>query len=401
MTDSAGSTRSATGTLPPTEVRIVERLDLDRVKVRNGPVRPIAGAEIDALGARLGVRMPDGYRAYLGRLGDGSMNLLAHVLPPAAIIARLEEHEGMMAAYWLWGEGVPGFGQLDALRSIPVVDTDVGAIVVMAHGDPGRLFVLGRDEETVIVRPGDILDLVGWLLGGALTDEVIRRPIFEPSDARSAWVPSPIPPPPATEDLTPPDLQRAPREVLLAYFAELAAVEAWGTEAAGGREVFTSHGLDIPDAVWTELRRRADLVYRRYTSPAFARAMDGSMGLTGHAPHDAATVTIDDETELQPGTVQIRASHDAPYPTTEVFTLRHADDGWRIIAARSWTDPSFVPPVFDGPPPEPTLDDIADLARMMDIDEEAIADLQREYLRQMHGGGPGLVGRIRARFRRD
>lgn len=379
----------------------MERLDLDRVKVRNGPVRPIAGAEIDTLEMRLSVRMPDGYRAYLTRLGDGSMNLLAHVLPPATILARIEEHQGQMAAYWFWGEGVPGFGQLDAVRSIPVVDTDVGAIVAMAPGDPGRLFVLGRDAESVIVRPGDILELVGWLLGGGLTDEVVRRPVFEPSDARSAWVPSPMPPAPATEELPPPDLHQAPREVLLAYFAELAAVEGWGTEAAGGRAAFTSHRLEIPDDVWMEVRRRADLVYRRYTSPGFARAMDGSMGLTGHAPHDAASVTIDDEIELEPGLVRIRASHDAPFPTTEVFTLRHAEDGWRIVAARSWTDPTFVPPVFDGPPPEPTLEDMADLARMLDIDEETIADMQQEYLRQMHGGGPGLIGRIRARFRRD
>lgn len=377
-----------------------DRLDLDRVKVRGGRVLPVAVAEIDALEDRLGCRMPAGYREYLARLGSGELEWLLRVQPPAAVEAQLQEQRDRMAAAWFWGEGTAGFGQLDALTCIPIADTTDGDSIVLAPGDPDRLFILPRHKESVIVRPADILALAAWLLDGGMGHERVRRAEFEPSPL--TWPRVADDEAPAAPSVPPANLDRPPTEVLLAYFAELEAVERWGVEAAGGPGAFMQDHLEVPEAVWPELHRRADTVHRRYTSPGMARALAGGMGLSGRPAHDARWVTIDEVVELGPGRVQIRATHDETLRSTDLYTLDRSAEGWRLIAQRSWTDPAFVPPVVDAEPRDPTPADIADLGRLAGLDDDTIADLQRQYARIVTGRGVrGFLSRSLDRLRRD
>ena len=60
-----------------------------------------------------------------------------------------------------------------------------------------------------------------------------------------------------------------------------------------------------------------------------------------------------------------------------------------------------VPPVFDAEPHDPTPEDIANLGRMAGLDDDTIADFQRQYARIVAGHGTGgLLSRLRDRFRR-
>ena len=218
-------------------------LDLDAVEIRGGPLVVVSDAEVDDLETRIGSRVPGGYREYVTRLGEGILSDFVRVLPPWRILADLDEHRGRMAAYWFWDDSSSPFGQEQAMASIPVADTTDGDAIAFHPSDPDQLVVLPRSEDSLYVRGPGLLATIEWVCSGRIGRLGPHRS-FVPFDGRVAQVdadPS-IDGQPVTVSTaegepalpwraTEPDLRQPPRDVLLAYFAELRAVEAMGYRA--------------------------------------------------------------------------------------------------------------------------------------------------------------------------
>jgi hypothetical protein len=354
------------------------RLDLEGVTVR-GRLVAVSDAEVDSLEAALGIPMPAGYREYLTRLGDGYLFTLLRVLPPAEILAQLDEHRERMSAYWFWDPGDSGFGQLEAMTSIPVADTLDGTVIVIWPDDPSHLYVLDRDGDLVVAIQPDILWLAEWLCTGGRGHSKARKRIFEPMRVvePSGWDEAadqqPVEPDTDIEPGPQQDLSRSPTEVLLAYFAELEAAEVVAIEAHGGPRSFDGRetsDLEPGDPVVARAAAAFGATYRRYCSAGLARALGNSATLSSTPPHAAATIRVIEEESLAHNRLRIRAAH-GPDPYTEVndYTLERAGGEWRIIAQRQWVDP--IPDPVDEPRAEPDPDRHAKIAA-------AIVDVERD-----------------------
>ena len=354
---------------------MVSRLNLEAVEVR-GRNAPVPEAEVDSLEARLGSSMPAGYLEYVTRLGDGYLSSLLRVLPPVEILARLDEHREGKSAYWFWDPGDSGFGQLEAMTSIPVADTGDGTVIVIWPSDPSHLYVLDRDGDQVIVAEPDILLLAEWLCAGGLGHSKARKRIFTPMRAAKPSQGDEVEPratpqlDPGFATARPPDLTRPPSEVLLAYFAEFEAAEVTAIEAHGGPRSFEDDGPEPDDPAVARAATRFGAVRRRYCSAGLARAVGNAATLSSTPPHEAATVRVIEEEPLDGHRLRIRAAH-GPEPDTEVkdYTLEHADGEWRIIAERQWFDP--VTEAEAEPTSEPDPDRKAKIAA-------ALRDIERD-----------------------
>jgi hypothetical protein len=329
---------------------VAGELNLVEVQVKGVPVLATS-ADVDSLEQDLGTSLPRGYREYVTTLGEGSLDVLVRVLPPWQIRTQLEEHRSRMASYWFWGDGVESFGQDEAMESIPLADTMDGDAVAFWPADPSRLFVLPRNEEALIARPANVLELAEWICSGGLGHEPAKARRFQPWDSRTteaqtvheretpAFV---LPQAPA------PDLTRSPRDVLLAYFAELAEVEAWaGLNAPRMDDDFDGTLTPELERQLDELIARSEAVPARYGTAAFARGQRGaSVASSATPPHAAAGIRIVDETEVRPGRVRIKASHGTDWAETNDYVLERTGNEWRIASQKP--DFSYEPPATGG-----------------------------------------------------
>ena len=235
-------------------------LDLDTVEVLGGPEVLASDADVDDLESRLGVRFPDGYREYVTRLGEGDLDALIRVFPPWRVLAELDAHRGMMAGFWSWEAKGASFSQDDAMESIPLADTIDGDMLVFHPEDRTKIIILPRHDEHLVVRGPDLLEAIDWICSGGTGSTEGGGRTFRPFDSRvqgdvTAGVE------PAVADRKPatggeaPYLDRPPREVLLAYFAELAARGGLGDRT--GRWSRGVHGRRPTGSGWGGRRRRA------------------------------------------------------------------------------------------------------------------------------------------------
>jgi hypothetical protein len=315
------------------------RLRLTRVRIDGGPVTPATNAEVDAAERELGVAMPTGYREYVTTFGGGALDMLVRVLPPKSILEQLEEHRSRYAAYWFWAPSDLGFDEDAAMTSIPIADTLEGDAVALWPADPSRLIVLPRHEERLIVRPADLLEVVEWICAGGLGHEPSPERVFTPWDRREA---EPTPRETVRIDLDPPpDLHRPPRDLLLAYFAELEAVESWAAAQDGIQaDPFAETGTAESDemiARTNELIARSDRVHARYGTPGFRTAMGGGSVTVTHGrrqAHDPNGIRLLDETPLGATRVGIQAVHGLPYGEVNDYVFERTGEDWRIASMR-------------------------------------------------------------------
>lgn len=221
-------------------------LDLMTVEVEGGPLVLASNREVDDLEANIGVRFPVGYREYVTVLGEGQLEALVRVYPPWRILNELDAHRGLMAGYWFWQDD-PAFGQVAATESIPLGDT-VDGDAILFHPDRALIVVLPRHEERLSIRGADLLETIEWLCAGGTGSIAGPGRTFVPYDSRPTDVPiedgreGRLGVRPRNFDATPPALDGPARTVLLAYFAELAAVESWGRRTLVARTRSSGNG---------------------------------------------------------------------------------------------------------------------------------------------------------------
>jgi hypothetical protein len=334
--------------------RRVQPLLLDAVEIREGPRVLATDADVDAIQRTLGTRMPDGYRAYVTRLGEGALNDMVRVLPPWSVLDQLAEHQGLMAAYWRWEPGRTSFDQEYAMDSIPVADTVVGDMVAIHPDDPGKIIVLPRDGDRLYARGPDLLEVVNWMLSGRVIGSAGPRRYFVPYDSRTDpdWPVRRPRPATAPEVHDVPPAPATPLETLLAYFAKLRDIEAWAIEAAGGPQAFMrARPPRIAMETHDEISRRTELARTRYCTPRLAEGLRGSsIPMTSVPLFDASMIRIVEEVPASRGRVVIRTS-ERIQPTLpdwiqrREYVMEPEHGRWRIAATRDLE--------LEAPPPAP------------------------------------------------
>ncbi len=328
---------------------MVAPLDIDRVEIRGAPVVLVSDAEVDEMQDRLGIELPDGYRDYVTRLGEGRLNVFVRVHPPWRIMAELDEHRGTMSAYWFWESGKVPFGQEEAMESIQIADTMDGDVIVFHPSDHKRIIVLPRHGDRLYVRGPDLLETINWVCSGGAIRRFGPLRYFEPFDSRldsdrtpratSAPKDPGVPVAFATPSTTSwdasskerPELDQPPRDVLLAYFAELRAVEEWALSKAGGPQAFRGDSPPELSIDFEELMRRSSEVHARYCTPRLANALYGaSVSVSGTPEHDPAAFRILEENEERSGRVVIRTGKDSDPVVVHQYVLEQSGREWRI-----------------------------------------------------------------------
>ena len=309
-------------------------LDLGEVEIEGGPLVLASHADVDDLESRLGVRFPYGYRDYVTRLGEGDLNALIRVYPPWRVLAELDAHRGMMAGYWFWdARGFP-FGQVEAMESIPLADSIDGDTILFHPDDPTEIIILPRHDEKLVVRGPDLLETIAWICSGGTGSIESEGNTFVPFDSRLQRDLT-IDEKPATAAHDGPNLDRSPREVLLAYFAELAAVEAWGTDQAGGPSAFMGDEPPVSDGedALDELVARSEAVHVRYCTPRLAAAPGGASVTVSATPaHEPTAIRVLEESESRPGRVVITTAEGVDFVTLHQYALERTGAEWRIAS---------------------------------------------------------------------
>jgi hypothetical protein len=306
---------------------------IEDIHVGGGPLYLSTDAEVDALEAELGMEMPAGYREYVTRLGHGDLCGF-RVIPPGQVLSGLDRHRGTMAIDWSWDAEDGPFGQDQAMTSVPIADGWLGLTVAWpAH--PDHLYLLPKVDPWVIARDADLLQLVEWVCRSDPDVAPGAALVFQPSEPFA--LEQTALPPAIEPDTAPPDLSRPPREVLEAYLRELAAVEAWAIDEAGGPDALSADLVaeEVMNRVDREFEARMAGVHRRYASRLVALAKRGSTAWM--VPSEHSGYEIIDEEPVAEDHVGILARHrDGRLRRS---TLERGADGWRVIKEEHGYDP--------------------------------------------------------------
>lgn len=239
-----------------------------------------------------------------------------------------------MAAYWFWEAGEPPFGQDQAMESIPLADSIDGDTILFHPDDPTKIIVLPRHDEKLAVRGPDLLETIGWICSGGTGSIEGDGTTFNPFDSRLQRELAIDEQSVRTVEGAP-DLGRPPREVLLAYFAELAAVESWGIDQAGGPSAFIGDRWPEPGGEDTldELVARSAAVHDRYCTPRLSAALGGaSVALSATPVHEPAAIRVLEESESRPGRVVMKTAEGVDFVTIHQYALERTGAEWRIAS---------------------------------------------------------------------
>ena len=314
-------------------------LDLSGVEIRGTPIRA-TDVDVDNLEKRLSVTFPVGYREYVTRLGDGILNDFVRVFAPWRVLAELDGHQGLMAGYWLWESGGLAFDQDAATRSIPIADTLDGDVMAFDPASPDQIVVLPRHLDRIYAPGSNLLEVIDWVCSANVIRSFGSTRYFEPLDRREKQVgersPAQVAAMRGSFAMRPPRLTGSPREVLLAFFEELRAVEEWAIERSGGHAAFERDDPpEMNEEDFDELIGRSDEVYRRYCSQTLATALSGaSVTVASPAEHDPASIRILDESVSPHGRVTVRVAVGTEFGEILDYVLEESDGGWRITTRR-------------------------------------------------------------------
>jgi hypothetical protein len=158
---------------------------IDDVRIIGAPLVPATPAEVDALESQLWITLPDGYREYVARLGEGILGgSFVRIYPPWRIEKELPEWRRRSKKYWFWDEDRELLPRERALECVIIGDTMNGDELVFHPFRPNRLFVLPRDSEQVFEAGDDLLAAIEWMCSSGELVEPFTERNFEPFDSR-------------------------------------------------------------------------------------------------------------------------------------------------------------------------------------------------------------------------
>jgi hypothetical protein len=221
------------------------------------------------------------------------------------------------------------------MESIRVADTLDGDVLAFHPADRDRIVILPRNRDRIYARGPDLLEAINWVCSGGVIRRFGDDRYFEPFDSRLELTNEGGQPekgrPFATVAVEPPALNQSPRDVLMAYFAELYAVEEWAIANAGGPDAFFRD--EPPDTGEPdELIARSAEVHSRYCVPRLASVLRyGSVSASSEPEHRPSAIRVLEEKEGPDRTV-IRTAEGTDFVTVRQYVLERSGAEWRIAS---------------------------------------------------------------------
>jgi predicted DNA-binding WGR domain protein len=162
-------------------------LDLKKVKIVGGPLILATDKEVDALEKKLGVSLPQGYRDYMKKLGEGVLGgTFVRVYGPRTIAKGLDSWRKRIKQYWFWDQGSAVMTKKRAVESVIIADTLQGDELLFHPEEPDRLLVLPRYKEKIFVAGSTLLEAVEWMCSSGKLTRRFQEREFKPFEARQA-----------------------------------------------------------------------------------------------------------------------------------------------------------------------------------------------------------------------
>ena len=155
----------------------------ENVMTIGGPLLLSSNAEIDDAEARLGIRLPTGYREYMTRFGEGILGgTYVRIYPPRFVAgeAMLAEWRLRIDDYWRWDEGQDVLTKPQVLESVVIGDTLDGDELIVHPSNQERIYVLPRHSENIYVAGDGLPAAVEWLCSSGVLTEAFTQRNFEP-----------------------------------------------------------------------------------------------------------------------------------------------------------------------------------------------------------------------------
>lgn len=129
------------------------QLRLDDVFIVCDQLVVATDAQVSKAEMQIGSALPQGYREYVTRLGDGLLNGALYVIPPTRLLATRNEAQQRWRDYYLWEESQDVLGK-DALWQCHLIATlFTGSEFIVHPRRPDHIFYLAR--HTTIAPVGD------------------------------------------------------------------------------------------------------------------------------------------------------------------------------------------------------------------------------------------------------
>jgi hypothetical protein len=163
-----------------------EALNINDIHVSGKALVLAKPAEVNALESQLWITIPDSYREYVTKLGEGVLGgSFVRVYPPWRILKEINEWRERIRKYWFWDKVRKLLPKERALESVIVADTLNGDELVFHPSRPDRFFVLPRDSEKIYQVGPKLLDAVEWMCSSGKLTERFKERNFEPIDSRA------------------------------------------------------------------------------------------------------------------------------------------------------------------------------------------------------------------------
>jgi hypothetical protein len=164
-------------------------MTLGDLHVTSDPLYYNSAPDVDDAEARLGIRLPAGYREFIARFGEGFLGGCIRVYPPYQILEgdnNVSAWRERISEYWFWDAGADVLTKDRALECVIVADTIDGDELVAHPSAPDRLYVLPRYDEMIYVAGDGLLPAIEWMLTSGILTEPTEDQSFAPFDGRLA-----------------------------------------------------------------------------------------------------------------------------------------------------------------------------------------------------------------------
>ncbi len=159
-------------------------MKIDDIKPTSKKLFRIPADEIESLESSLWITLPDGYRDYMTRLGDGVLGSFVRIYTPAKIRRELNEWRERVNKHWFWNKGKKLLPKDRALECMLVGDTTSGDELVFHPNRPGKLFVLPSESEQIYDAGNNLTAAIEWACSSGKLVEPFSDWTFEPSDSK-------------------------------------------------------------------------------------------------------------------------------------------------------------------------------------------------------------------------
>ena len=139
--------------------------------------------EVNQLEKSIAGVMPNGYRDYVTKLGEGVLGgSYIRIYPPHRIVRELNDWRERVNQYWFWDRGPCEASR--AKEYVIIGDTLDGDELVFHPKAPSEIYVFPRNEECSIQAGGTLWDAIEWLCSSGRLTQPFKKRNLEPFSTR-------------------------------------------------------------------------------------------------------------------------------------------------------------------------------------------------------------------------